>query len=491
MNLDTQYGLNTPTEAEIIAAFVLQINTYIDASFAITNTSLLSQIIVICSDKLNDLFETLTVCFDVLDPSTATGDNLVDACKYVGVSRGEALATQVFLLLTSETEVDFPKNTQLTSGQFTIKNNVAIPILADSCAQCKITVTEAVESAVYSFELNDILVSYTAAVSDTIATIATALAEQTPLDAPLFIAEVDSGDTSSFIINATTDGVLDYAQSFSVSVNTGDIIVGSISAYGQFFNSETGNITIPAETFNLESTPISGVSSLQPEAGINGQDQDTDQDLRIKRDLSLSVGGARTNSAIRSALLATNYVKKAQVYQNRLTTPEPITETLDLLGNSIYAVVLGGYKVDIANSIYRKMSEGIQTNGETVVTLYDDFKNPIFISFDYAEQIPVAVQISVMVDKSLLYKINKNASANAKAAVFQNIQGLNIGETMYVDDLISAVWAQIGYGIKSAGTTITYQKLPSETNYTADLVVEANQVVTCSIANISITVIAE
>lgn len=489
-NLDTSIGLVVPTMAEIQSAFVAQINDKIDPSFAIENDNLLAQIVVILSQECSNMFDTLQNAYDVLNPETARGLNLDDACKYIGVSRGQALATKVYLLLSSATDGDvFPANTDLSASGFTISSASDITMSSSTAAQASVQVLNAVEGYTYSFELDDILISYTADVTDTIQDIAIQLKDSVIADAALFTAIIDPEDDSQIIVNQTTAGDIDYSNAFVISIASPEgLSISSVSAYAPLLNNSTGNITIPAGTFTLSSTPIAGISSFQAENGINGQPEDSDQVLRIKRDLALGYGGNRTIASIQAAVLTTQYVQKAKVYQNTADTSEDLSPGITLLPHSIYAVALGGYKVDIATSIYNRMSEGIQTNGETPVALTDEFENYILINFDYATQVAVSLNIAVVIDKTVLFKINKNVVPNIQAAILQYIQTLGIGETMYMESLISVAGCQVEYGIRSI--SVSYTILPSATIYNVDLVTLANQIVVVNEDNILVTVSA-
>src|SRR6185437_16588305 len=158
-NLDTDHGLQAPTMAQIILSFVSAIQANFNPNFAIENANILAQIIVIISQEFSDLYDTLQYGFDQLDPSTATGQNLIDACQYVGVSPAPAEPTAVWLLLNSATAATFPANTQLTSGQFTISNPSEIDISQSACAQANIKVLSATDGDVYTFELDDITIT--------------------------------------------------------------------------------------------------------------------------------------------------------------------------------------------------------------------------------------------------------------------------------------------------------------------------------------------
>lgn len=473
--------------AQIIQSFVAQINQNIDPAFVVQNQNILSQIIVILSQELSNLFDTLQVGFDVLDPNSASGNDLIDAAQYVGVKPLQAMPTIVYLLLLSDSPTVFPINTTLSAGGYTIENlDAGYEIVNITCSQATVQVLSAIENTNYQVQVEGELVSYTATPDDTIASIATKIAALINGIAPTYplIASVNSTDTSKVTINIGSEGKIIYNQLFAVSADGVYVKVSQIGVYGKFTNSVTGNISIPAGTFNLSSTPIAGVSTQQPENSINGNDADTDETLRLRRQLSLAYGGNRTIAAIRSRLLGTTFVKKAKVYQNQLSTPLALSNSITLKPNSIYAVVLGGYAPDIANTIYNTMSEGIQTNGSEIQFVTDDENNVIIINFDYAQEVYISMQVNIVVDKNVLYKIDKNAQQNIANAVLDYIQNLNIGETMYILSIKGVASCAVEYGIKSVD--VSYQVLPNGLPQTTDLLAQPNQIILFNAANLTV-----
>jgi hypothetical protein len=493
--LDTEQGLNLPVQAELIKSFVDEINDKIDPTFVIDNRNLLASMIVILSQKLNDLYETLGVCFDIVGGEGTTGDNLLDFCRWVGIKPKEAQPTRVYLMLSAAKSTVVPTNTTLTSKSFTITNNQAININPDSCIQAVISVSDAQYNTQYAIALNGIEISYTANPSDTTTSIATALQAAIIEHAPLFRATVDQNQLT---ITRTVGGDVNYfyTDPFKIKVLTTDhIALNSFGALGYFDNSVTGPINIQAGIFTLDKTPIEGVSTVQKNDAVVGSDAESDQDLRIRRNQSVAYGGSRTFLSIQAGLLATNYVQKAVVYQNVSDYPKVIDNQGDvpitLLPHSIYAVVLGGYAPEVAQTIFNRMSEGIETNGNTGVTItlnnqpeydYTDYQ---LIKFDFAEQIDIDINISITVDGSVFYKVNKNAEAVILNNIVDYMRSLGIGETLYIDSMTSVAGCAVEYGIKDIEMNYTLRS--NNQSYTTDLKIRKNQVVVADPNNIKIT----
>lgn len=65
---------------------------------------------------------------------------------------------------------------------------------------------------------------------------------------------------------------------------------------------------------------------------------------------------------------------------------------------SFEIVALGGSDIDIATAIYGSMPAGTQSYGNTTFEIFDEFNNPVFISFSRPTEIPIFVVITLLTD---------------------------------------------------------------------------------------------
>src|SRR5262249_36114068 len=85
---------------------------------------------------------------------------------------------------------------------------------------------------------------------------------------------------------------------------------------------DTGPLPAPAGTLTVIDTPVAGLSSVTNAAdAILGRNQETDSELRIRREEELRAAGKGTVDAIRALLLEVLNVVQAKVLQNHSGRP--------------------------------------------------------------------------------------------------------------------------------------------------------------------------
>lgn len=125
---------------------------------------------------------------------------------------------------------------------------------------------------------------------------------------------------SSFTISATN-------SSFPYALVVGsNLQITSTSSPIPFLAQTYGPIAVPANSLTEIVTPVSGwVSLTNPQSGITGRNQETDAELRLRREQSLHLLGAATVEAIRSRLLQeVAGVTAVLVFENVTMTQDPI-----------------------------------------------------------------------------------------------------------------------------------------------------------------------
>jgi len=114
-------------------------------------------------------------------------------------------------------------------------------------------------------------------------------------------------------------------------------------------------------------TIIGGVTGVNnPSAAISvGQTQETDPQLRVRRERSVSLTSNGYLNGLRAYLLALAGVSDAEVYEN-------VTDSTDGNGippHGIWCVVDGGASSDIGNAIYVKKAPGANMKGSQSVDI--------------------------------------------------------------------------------------------------------------------------
>lgn len=216
---------------------------------------------------------------------------------------------------------------------------------------------------------------------------------------------------------------------------------GNTTGQGYFDNLETGPIPCPAGTLNRIYTALPGLDAITNTGdGILGRDVESRQDFEFRRYNSVGIGSHGGVGAIRAAVFDVPGVTDCYVYENRTSTDETVGTTLvTVLKNSVYVCVSGGLNDDIANAIWRKISDGCNTNGSTSVTVLDkEGYTPPYPSYTIKFQRPTAVPVKFLVQVAASSALPTYLTDQIKAAIVARFNGADsygererIGGTIY------------------------------------------------------------
>jgi len=156
-----------------------------------------------------------------------------------------------------------------------------------------------------------------------------------------------------------------------------------------------GAVQVQADTITTAVTIVLGVTAINNPAGPyeDGVDQETDAQLRLRRQKSTSGPAQGFLSSLRSGLLALDGVTSCLVFENN--TGEADVNSVP--GHSIWVIVDGGDEDEIAETIYKYRNAGCGMVGSVVVqvTQVDGTSFPII--FDRAEPQDLYVKFAVNV----------------------------------------------------------------------------------------------
>lgn len=124
---------------------------------------------------------------------------------------------------------------------------------------------------------------------------------------------------------------------------------------------QIGQVNVPIDTITNPVTIIPGVVSVNnSSAAISvGQNQETDGQLRLRRQKSIALASNGYLNGLLGTVLALPGVTEAVLYENATGT----TDANGIPGHSIWLVVAGGATSDIANALYGKKSAGSGMKG--------------------------------------------------------------------------------------------------------------------------------
>ncbi|MBU5214347.1 baseplate J/gp47 family protein [Heyndrickxia oleronia] len=180
------------------------------------------------------------------------------------------------------------------------------------------------------------------------------------------------------------------------AIEDGDYLVNvEALEYGQIGNAEPNEIT---EIVN----PISGLLAVtNSEAFRNGQDEESDEELKARYYSSLGKLGNRRTETIRATVLdEVEGVRSCLVIENDTLQ----TDADGRPGKSFETIVLGGEREEIAQKIFQSKPESIRAYGKETVQVVDSQNMSVTIGFTYAETIQIYVK--AMIKKGSNYPID-------------------------------------------------------------------------------------
>ncbi len=128
-----------------------------------------------------------------------------------------------------------------------------------------------------------------------------------------------------------------------------------------FRAAKIGAVQTTTNTITNQVTVVLGVTSVNnPSAAISvGQNEETDAQLRLRRQKSVAISSAGYLNGLLATVLALTGVVDAELYEN-------FTDTADSNGipaHGMWLIVDGGSSADIANAIYNKKNYGCNMKG--------------------------------------------------------------------------------------------------------------------------------
>ena len=234
-------------------------------------------------------------------------------------------------------------------------------------------------------------------------------------------------------------------------VTSASLTTGSNTLLFQAVN--VGAVQVSLNTLTTILTPILGVlSTNNPSAPIsNGVNQETDAQLRIRRQASVALPAQNALDGLRGALLTIPGVTDQLVREN-------VTASADadgIPGHGIWVIVEGGASADIASMIYLYRPAGIPMAGSTTVNVAQSDGTTFPIKFDAA--VTQNLYINLTVTSKSGGTIDATAIKNGLAAALS----YGINDTADVSSIIGAVLGINPDAVVSSATVNIYGGSPA------------------------------
>lgn len=192
-------------------------------------------------------------------------------------------------------------------------------------------------------------------------------------------------------------------------------------------------------------TPILGWETItNTAAGVLGQAQESDTQLRNRRRLMLGLQSQGTPEAIIAGLYNTSGVSSVLFRENVTSAAATIDGKL-LSPHSIYCVVQGGTDLDVATTILSKKNNCSDYNGATVVDVTNEASGQVYsVKFDRPTAAGIKVRVTAQkqvrsgVDSDIKYAVMQWAAGNVDSS-----SKLDIGKPVSPYEIAGAINRQM------------------------------------------------
>lgn len=272
-------------------------------------------------------------------------------------------------------------------------------------------------------------------------------------------------DASYYDVNAQSYSVSDNAGNIFYLIDTATIPAGTTKL--AFRAKDMGQVIPTVGTITNQDTIIAGILSVINSDGYTslGEQQETDEEFRLRRERSVANVSTGNIDSIIGNILQLSGVTGINVWVNNSNS----TDATGTQAHTIWVIVNGGAKEDIANLIYANIG-GSETRGAVETEIATASGQPLTIRFDRPTVIPVYVNITI---KSTIAD-NIIDLENMKRAIAESTS-YNIGQDVGVGTLT----ANASYALDANGG--------GKTSFIAELKI-ANNEPNASISYSSLTI---
>lgn len=195
-------------------------------------------------------------------------------------------------------------------------------------------------------------------------------------------------------------------------------------------------------SINVIVTPTRNLDSVtNPEAFVNGQDKETDEELKDRYERSRAISGSRRIEAIEANILQrVDGIKNVRVLEN---------DTMDEVGGippkSIHTIYDGGDGKEVARIVYEKKAAGIQAYGTDEYSFSNDKGIVNVIGVTKASKKDIWIKVTITVGD--MYDVDRGEKEINKA-IYKYIggyydgveyKGLSMGSKIYATQAESAI----------------------------------------------------
>lgn len=295
-------------------------------------------------------------------------------------------------------------------------------------------------------------------------------AKKSSLDVNITVSETVTLDSDYTI---TDDLGQNWIIQNSQEVPTGTTLV-------TFLSEDYGAITLDSNATFEQVTIIPQVTNLDnPSSALVGRDEETDQQLKIRRNRILEVNSYSTIGGIIGKILALDGVEDCEGYENKTKIYDP---ELDLNGNSYWLIVKGGSVDEIVKTIAIYKTGGTDTKGNVTGTYIENFtrsngttrQHIHDMSFDRPTQTEIYINVDVT-KRAASDVIDTQAIKNVLTSL-----DFNIAQNLTVTEMYSYIYQAgtnfIANNLELSKDNITFTSSLLEADYDEEFIISADNI---------------
>ncbi len=349
-------GFLAPTVQEIRAELEAEVRSEFGTSLPLGDNTWLGHLIGILAERLALLWEAGQVSFSSMDVDKATAAALEALCLLSGTFRQDETPSTTTLTLTGDDDTLVPAgsmaSTESTGKNFETTDDVTLEELDAWLENTAYAEGDRVTNSARAY------VCITAGTSE------------------------NPGSGPSSTDDDITDNTVHWRY-MGEGDSAGDVDAESV---------DTGPIVALSGDINVIETPVGGWNSvINLEDAEEGKDEQTDEQLRITRELELQQGGTGTPDAIRASMLQVPGVTACTVFWNSTD----VTDPEGMPPHSVEILVRGGEDEDIWQAVWENVPVGIQIIGDEEGTVVDDEGFDQDVAFSRPDEVTIWVDITL------------------------------------------------------------------------------------------------
>lgn len=471
------YGVtNTGFNRKTFEVLTEEIQESMIAKFGDVNTdpnSVNMQYLTIYAESQAKCWEAIEADYNSKFPDTAFGVALDAICAYTKLKRLEATKTTTLAKLTGKNQTLIPANSQVTADNvntiFLLTKDESLT--NEACYEIYLDVKDIVQNNFeYSVFINDQKFSYIKQENDTVEHITNQLM--------FFINQSNKPFQASNINNQLLIKSTDVELTMDIYVSQ-YISIDNLSVLSTFIASDAGYISLAINSLVNIQTPVAGWVSVINEFSPNlGRNLETDEELRIRRELSLGSIGSGTIDAIRGKLLNLTGVTSVLIIEN--ATDATVN---NIPPHSFEALVSGGDNLTIAQTIWDNKGAGIQSYGNLSIPVKDSTGFEHFIKFSRPTFLYIYVNVHITKDVNIF---PVDGDDLIKSNLVSQISKLSVGESVLYQSLFTSIYSVAG--VTSAIITLAGNIIEQKPHVliSQNIIVEKSQVQKTDISKITI-----